>query len=46
MREVLTKSMARNIFFGGSLFFIVVFAAHVLAQPPLHRDHLDRPRRR
>jgi nitric oxide reductase subunit C len=26
MREVLTKSMARNIFFGGSLFFIVVFA--------------------
>ena len=26
MREVLTKSMARNIFLGGSLFFIVVFA--------------------
>jgi len=25
MREVLTKSMARNIFYGGSLFFIVVF---------------------
>ena len=26
MREVLTKTMARNIFLGGSLFFIVVFA--------------------
>lgn len=26
MREVLTKSMARNIFYGGSLFFIVIFA--------------------
>ena len=25
MREVMTKSMARNIFFGGSLFFIVIF---------------------
>lgn len=25
MREVLTKSMARNIFYGGSLFFILVF---------------------
>ena len=25
MREVLTKSMARNIFYGGSLFFFVVF---------------------
>ncbi len=25
MREVMTKSMARNIFYGGSLFFIVVF---------------------
>lgn len=25
MREVLTKSMARNIFYGGSLFFIVIF---------------------
>ena len=27
MREVLTKSMARNIFYGGSLFFIIVFVA-------------------
>ena len=26
MREVMTKSMARNIFYGGSLFFIVIFA--------------------
>jgi nitric oxide reductase subunit C len=26
MREILTKSMARNIFFGGSLFFILIFA--------------------
>ena len=25
MREVLTKSMARNIFYGGSLFFILIF---------------------
>lgn len=25
MREVMTKSMARNIFYGGSLFFILVF---------------------
>jgi len=25
MREVMTKGMARNIFYGGSLFFIVVF---------------------
>ncbi|MCF3595366.1 cytochrome c [Rhodobacteraceae bacterium LMO-12] len=25
MREVMTKSMARNIFYGGSLFFIIVF---------------------
>lgn len=27
MREVLTKSMARNIFYGGSLFFIFIFIA-------------------
>jgi nitric oxide reductase subunit C len=27
MREVLTKSMARNIFYGGSLFFIAIFIA-------------------
>jgi len=26
MRDVMTKSMARNIFYGGSLFFIVIFA--------------------
>ena len=25
MREVMTKSMARNIFLGGSLFFIIIF---------------------
>lgn len=25
MREVMTKSMARNIFSGGSLFFILIF---------------------
>jgi nitric oxide reductase subunit C len=25
MREVLTKTMARNIFYGGSLFFILIF---------------------
>lgn len=27
MREVMTKSMARNIFYGGSLFFILIFLA-------------------
>lgn len=27
MREVLTKAMARNIFYGGSIFFILVFVA-------------------
>lgn len=26
MRDVMTKSMARNIFYGGSLFFILIFA--------------------
>ncbi|HET6321624.1 MAG TPA: cytochrome c [Hyphomicrobium sp.] len=25
MREVMTKAMARNIFYGGSLFFILIF---------------------
>lgn len=25
MRDVMTKSMARNIFYGGSLFFIIIF---------------------
>ncbi|NVO54741.1 cytochrome c [Rhodobacteraceae bacterium B1Z28] len=27
MRDVMTKSMARNIFYGGSLFFILIFLA-------------------
>jgi nitric oxide reductase subunit C len=27
MREVMTKSMARNTFYGGSLFFILIFVA-------------------
>ncbi|MFB2530591.1 cytochrome c [Paracoccus sp. p4-l81] len=27
MRDVMTKSMARNIFYGGSLFFILIFVA-------------------
>ncbi len=27
MREVMTKNMARNIFYGGSLFFILIFVA-------------------
>lgn len=27
MREVMTKSMARNIFYGGSIFFILIFLA-------------------
>ena len=25
MREVMTKTMARNVFYGGSLFFVVIF---------------------
>ena len=27
MRDVMTKSMARNVFYGGSLFFILIFLA-------------------
>lgn len=27
MREIMTKSMARNIFYGGSLFFILIFVS-------------------
>ncbi|PKP70763.1 MAG: cytochrome C [Alphaproteobacteria bacterium HGW-Alphaproteobacteria-4] len=27
MRDVMTKSMARNVFYGGSLFFILIFIA-------------------
>lgn len=27
MREVMTKSMARNVFYGGSAFFILIFVA-------------------
>ena len=46
MREVMTKSMARNIFYGGSLFFILIFVGLTVEQPPLHRHHLDRRRRR
>jgi len=30
MREVFTKSMARNIYYGGSLFFILLFLALTL----------------
>ena len=26
MSEILTKSRARNVFYGGSLFFVAVFA--------------------
>ena len=25
MKEIMTKSMTRNIFYGGSLFFVVIF---------------------
>ena len=27
MAEILTKSRARNIFYGGSIFFVVIFVA-------------------
>ena len=35
MREVMTKSMARNIFYGGSLFFIIIFVG-LSAQSHFH----------
>ncbi len=38
MREVLTKSMARNIFYGGSLFFIAIFVA-LFTQSHLYITH-------
>ena len=44
MSEILTKARARNVFYGGSLFFTGVFGADGLAQPPLHR-HASRPPR-
>ena len=31
MSEILTKSRARNIFYGGSLFFIVVFVVEFVS---------------
>ena len=33
MSEILTKSRARNIFYGGSLFFVVVFIGLVGHRP-------------
>ena len=33
MSEILTKSRARNIFYGGSLFFVVVSAWFSKQQP-------------
>ena len=36
MREVMTKSMARNIFYGGSLFFIAIFISSTHL-PPMRR---------
>jgi hypothetical protein len=42
MREVMTKSMARNIFYGGSLFFILIFVG-LTAQSHFYISHdLDR----
>lgn len=38
MREVMTKSMARNIFYGGSLFFILIFLG-LSAQSHWHIVH-------
>lgn len=43
MNEVLTKSMARNIFYGGSLFFILLFLGltlHTTRELP-QRDHRE-----
>ena len=48
MREVMTKTMARNVFYGGSLFFIVVFlilSAHsvryVVTESTAHAELTD-----
>ena len=48
MREVMTKTVARNVFYGGSLFFIVVFlilSAHsvryVVTQSTAHAELTD-----
>jgi hypothetical protein len=35
MSKIVTRSRARNIFYGGSLFFIVVFVAMAQAAPLL-----------
>src|SRR5688572_6710128 len=43
MSEILTKSMARNIFYGGSLFFILLFLGltlHTTRELP-QRDHRE-----
>jgi nitric oxide reductase subunit C len=43
MSEAFTKSMARNIFFGGSLFFFLVFVGltiHTTSELP-ERDHRE-----
>lgn len=40
MSDVMTKSMARNVFYGGSLFFIAIFGAmsvHSLSMPSMFR---------
>jgi len=39
MSELLTKSRARNVFYGGSIFFVVVFVA-LTAQS--HRHIVDK----
>jgi nitric oxide reductase subunit C len=43
MSEIFTKSMARNIFYGGSLFFILLFLGltfHTIRELP-QRDHRE-----
>ena len=42
MSEILTKAAARNIFYGGSLFFFVVFVALTLHSHCYIVDHVDR----
>ena len=39
MSEGFTKSQARNIFFGGSLFFLAVFVALTVHRDPSRRLH-------
>ena len=42
MSEILTKSRARNVFYGGSLFFVAVFVAMTVHTHYYIVHHVDR----